>query len=130
MERVLQVLLLFLIFFAVILVVLALKAKRRRDKAAPPLSEVLPEEIPPRPRMLFYFYSEHCGQCRGVTPLIEALQRQDEGVVMVDVRRQMAVARRFGGLGTPSLVRVDGGIVSNVHVGTISPRQLQRFFPT
>lgn len=129
-EWVLLILLLILVLFVVIQAVRLLKAKRRQAMAAPPLAEVLPDETPPQPRMLFYFYSEHCGHCRGVTPLVEEIRRRHDGVVMVDVRRQMAVARRFGVQGTPSLVRVDDGLVSDVHVGAINQRQLQRFFPS
>lgn len=130
MERMLQILLFILIIFMVAQALRLLRGKRRQEMTAPPLAEVLPEEIPPQPQMLFYFYNEHCGHCRRVTPLIEEMRQRHDGVVMVDVRRQMSVARRFGVVGTPSLVRVDDGLVSNVHVGAISQKQLQRFFPT
>jgi thioredoxin 1 len=78
--------------------------------------------------MLLYFYSEHCGACRPVTPLIDELSRARQGVVKVDVRRHIDTARRFGIMGTPSLVLVDKGQIARVHVGAISDGYLQQFY--
>lgn len=105
-----------------------LRQSKKPQGAAPPLSEVLPEGIEARPKMLFYFYSEHCGHCRRVTPLVEALEKEQPGVVKVDVRRQLATARRFGVKGTPTLFRVDHGNISGVHVGEINHQRLRQFF--
>lgn len=107
---------------------LLLKTKRREGSAAPPLAEVLPDGVEPRPRMLFYFYSEHCGPCRSVTPLVEELGQRHDGVVKIDVRRHMQTARRFGVMGTPSLVRVDNGVITRIHVGAISEGKLGQLF--
>jgi len=103
-------------------------SKRQEGKAAPPLHEVLPEGIVPQPRMLLYFYSEHCGACRAVTPLIEALGQERNGVVKVDVRRHIETARRFGIMGTPSLVMVEQGRIARIHVGGISDGKLMQFY--
>ncbi len=121
-------LLVFLLLVAGFQTVLLIRAKKQQGRAAPPLSEVLPEGVTPRPKMLFYFYSEHCGHCRKVTPLIETLEREHDGVVKVDVRRQLATARRFGVKVTPSLYRVEKGAIAAVHVGEINRQHLQQFF--
>lgn len=117
-----------LVLVAVLRLVRWWRTRRQQGKAAPPLHEVVPEGIEPQPRMLFYFYSEHCGACRQVTPLIEALGREREGVVKVDVRRHIGTARRFGIMGTPSMVLVDRGQIARVHVGAISGGELQQFY--
>jgi thioredoxin 1 len=122
-------LLVFLFLVAGYQAVLLIRAKKQQGKAAPPLSEVLPDGVPVRPKMLFYFYSEHCGHCRKVTPLIESLEREHDGVVKVDVRRQLSTARRFGVKVTPSLYRVEDGAIADVHVGEISRQHLHRFYP-
>lgn len=128
MNGLFAVLLVILLLVVGLQAVLLVRAKKPRGKAAPPLSEVLPEGISPHPKMLFYFYSEHCGHCRKVTPLIENLEREYDGVVKVDVRRQLSTARRFGVKVTPTLYRVENGAIADVHVGEINRQHLQRFF--
>lgn len=124
----------FVIVLAVVLLMAALqlyvvwRAHRSLGQMAPPLEEVLPAGTSPQRRMLFYFYSEHCGPCRSVTPLIDDLADGDEGVVKFDVRRHFAVARRFGVMGTPTLVLLLDGRIARVHVGGITPARLQRFW--
>ncbi len=128
MQWVFNTLILLLSLFAVLQLVRLWRDRHREGKAAPPLHEVLPTGVSPKPRMLFYFYSEHCGACRGVTPLIEDLERERDGVVKVDVRRHIDTARRFGITGTPSLVLVDNGMIARIHVGSINGGTLQQFY--
>lgn len=103
-------------------------AKHRREALVPPLTAVLPEGVAVRPRMLLYFYSEHCVACRTVTPLVEALHRQDDSVVKLDVRRHLMTARHLGVTSTPSLVLLEHGRIAGVHVGGISEVTLQQFY--
>jgi thioredoxin 1 len=128
MQWLLLALVLLLLVVAGMQVALLVKVKKQEGRQAPPLDEVLPEGVSPQPRMLLYFYSEHCGPCRNVTPLVEELGRQHAGVIKVDVRRHMQTARQFGVMGTPSLVRVDNGTISRVHVGGISGKRLESLF--
>lgn len=102
--------------------------KHRQEALGPPLHEVLPEGVAVRPRMLLYFYSEHCTACRVVTPLVESLHQQDDGVVKLDVRRHLMTARHFGINSTPALVLLEQGCITGVHVGTISQDALQQFY--
>lgn len=124
-----------LVMIFAVLLVLALTllglvwwGRRQERKVAPPLHEVLPDGMMPQPRMLLYFYSEHCGVCREVTPLIEALGQERTGVVKVDVRRHIETARRFDIVRTPSLVLVDEGHIARTHVGAISDGKLMQFY--
>ncbi len=105
-----------------------LRAKHRREELVPPLTAVLPKGVAVRPRMLLYFYSEHCAACRTVTPLVEALHRQDDSVVKLDVRRHLMTARHLGITSTPSLVLLEHGRIAGVHVGGISEVALQQFY--
>ncbi len=102
--------------------------RRRRTGPEQPLSVVLPEGVAVRPKMLLYFYSEHCAACRSVTPLIEALHGREEGVVKLDVRRHLMTARHFGIKTTPSLVLLERGRIADIHVGAINQVALQQFY--
>lgn len=128
MQWLLLALVLVLILVAALQLMMYLRARRQEGRAAPPLEEVLPAGVAPQQRMLLYFYSEHCGPCKTVTPLVEALGQTHDGVVKVDVRRHMETARRFGIMGTPSLVRVDEGTISRVHMGGITAKRLEQLY--
>jgi len=128
MQWILNALIVLLLLVALLHLYLFLRMQRRRGAVAPPLHEVLPEGVVPLPRMMLYFYSEHCGVCRHVTPLVEQLGRERDGVVKVDVRRHIGTARRFGITMVPSLVVVDNGRIDRVHVGKIGDNRLQEFF--
>lgn len=128
MNWILEMLFAVLCVLALTLLWLVWWSRRQERKVAPPLHEVLPDGIAPQPRMLLYFYSEHCGACRAVTPLIEALGQERTGVVKVDVRRHIETARRFDIVRTPSLVLVDEGRIAGVHVGAISDSKLLHFY--
>lgn len=103
-------------------------ARSRLGGPEQPLSTVFPDGVAVRPKMLLYFYSEHCAACRAVTPLIEALHKREEGVVKLDVRRHLMTARHFGIKTTPSLVLLERGRVADIHVGAINQATLQQFY--
>ncbi len=133
MHWLLILLLVSLLVLLLLLVGMKLRTSLKRAGVAhkdplPALYEVLPDGISVRPRMLLYFYSEHCAACRVVTPLVEALYHRDEGVVKLDVRRHLLTARHFGIKSTPSLVLIEHGRIAGVHVGTINQVNLQQFY--
>ena len=128
MQWLLLALVLVIVLIAGLQLFMMLRFKRQEGTAAPSLDGLLPEGISPQPRMLFYFYSEHCGPCKAVTPLVDELQGRHEGVVKVDVRRNMEIARRFGVMGTPTLIRVEDGRIAKIHVGGISRSRFEQFY--
>lgn len=103
-------------------------ARRRSADSVLPLNQILPDGVAPRPRMLLYFYSEHCSACRTVTPLVDALHQEDDGVVKLDVRRHLMTARYFDIRSTPALVLVDSGRLAGVHFGAIGEVTLLQFY--
>lgn len=128
MQWLLTSLIVLVLMVALLQLLLLSRARRREAKVSPPLHEVLPDGVTPQQRMLLYFYSEHCGACRHLTPLIDDLGRERDGVVKVDVRRNIDTARRFGIKVTPSLVVVHKGLITRTHTGAISNGGLQKFY--
>ena len=118
------------LLFAIVIVITALQlriflaARRQQGKPAPELDDILDEEQKRSERLLFYFYSEHCGPCRKVTPMVDKLAATHPNVVKVDVVHQPDVARRFSVMGTPTLIQVDSGQISHVHIGAITEKKL------
>lgn len=68
-------------------------------------------------KKLFYFYSPSCGACKPMTPVIEKLKKKNRNVFKVNIANDMATARKFGVMGTPSTVLVDEGVIREFLVG-------------
>ncbi len=102
-----------------------LGSKRMQGRDAPDCAALLTAEQRGRDKLLFYFYSEHCGPCRTLAPLIDTMAERYGNVVKVDVTQQPAAARQFGVRATPTLVLVDGGKVVKVMLGAVSEKQLE-----
>jgi thioredoxin 1 len=102
-----------------------LGSKRMQGRAAPDYAALLTPEQYGRDKLLFYFYSAHCGPCRTLAPLIDTMAARYGNVVKVDVTQQPAAARQFGVRATPTLVLVEAGTVVKVMLGAVSERQLE-----
>ncbi len=76
-------------------------------------------------RQLYYFFSPSCGPCRSMSPVIDELGQSHNGVIKVDVSEDCETARRFGVMGTPSLVLVNDGVVAKVLVGAQPRKRLE-----
>jgi thioredoxin 1 len=96
------------------------RARALEGQAAPQVEG----EPPAAGRRLYYFFSPSCGPCRRMSPVIDALRAADRDVVSVDVSQDLEIARKFGVMGTPTLVLVDAGQVAKVLVGAQSEAQI------
>jgi thioredoxin 1 len=107
--------------FAMLQLVLLLKARRMRGRPAPDLSAVLPDT---HARVVLYFHSAHCGACRAMTPMVTRLAARHPNLVALDVAEHGELARQFGVSATPTLVRVENGVIRDVVLGTLSESKL------
>lgn len=101
-----------------------LKARRMRGQAAPDIGDLLPDAAR-HERVLLYFWSPSCMMCRAVTPVIDDLATRHPYVVKIDASARPEVARRFGVMGTPTLVLLRAGRVEQMLVGAKSEKQIR-----
>lgn len=101
------------------------KARRMRGQAAPALDAVLEPRQRNQPRLLLYFWSPSCAMCRGMTPVIDALSRERDDVVKIDITQHLPVARAYSVLGTPTLVLIKDGKVAQMLVGAKSEKHIR-----
>lgn len=73
---------------------------------------------------LYYFYSDNCGPCRSMTPIIDELSSEHDNVVKVDIRQDPETARKFGIRATPTTILVRDNVVQKVLLGAKSKKQL------
>ena len=97
-----------------------LHARRMRGKTAPK-----PENLPEAPdRLLYYFWSEHCGMCKSMTPIIHELAHERNDIIEVDIGNDMKLARQFNIRATPTLVLVENGKVEKMLLGAKSRKKI------
>ena len=66
---------------------------------------------------LFYFYSPQCGACRVMTPVIKEMEKAGKDVFAIDISVDMATARKFGVMATPTTVQINKGIIEDILIG-------------
>ncbi|MBU0499122.1 MAG: thioredoxin family protein [Gammaproteobacteria bacterium] len=103
----------------VLLQVLILWQSRRMTGQPVRLTGATARIDPDRPALL-YFHSPRCGACRGMTPVIAELGREDSNVVSIDVSRDMETASAYSVRATPTLVVLKEGAVAKVLLGAQS----------
>ncbi len=103
------------------------RARKLRGKPAPRVSGALGRRIAEGKRVLVYFHSPGCAACRLWTPRLEQLSRKNSGVHVVDVSRNLDLARAFGVMATPSSVEIADRLIVDYHVGGLPPDLLARF---
>lgn len=101
------------------------RAYMMRGKPMPDVAGLVDAGLLGEERLLFYFSSPHCPMCRSMTPVIERLAAQHANIIKVDVSGSMALARKFGVMGTPTLVLVRAGKVDRMLVGAKSEKQVR-----
>jgi len=102
-----------------------IRARRMRGRAVPELDAMLNDAQRAQERLLVYFWSPGCGACRPMTPVMDRLAAERGNVLKVNVAQSLALARRFGVMGTPSLALVEKGILKQLLVGARSEPQIR-----
>lgn len=98
-------------------VFMVLKMRAKKGSAAPQLEGKAGKLLRENDKALFYFYSQGCRACKPMTPYMRELAEKNKRVMMVDVAQDMSTAQKFGVMGTPSLVLVEGGKIAEFLVG-------------
>ncbi len=114
----------FVVLFFGFQYLMVLKMKLKKGKAAPALSGKYEKAVRSGKKSMFYFYSDNCGACRAMTPVIEQYARKNPNYFKIDVQNDMQTARKFGVMGTPSTVIVEGGKIVEFLVGPVSEEKI------
>ena len=115
----------FIAFILLFQRIITFKMRFKKGKAAPELDGRYGKAINSGNKSLFYFYSQSCGACRPMTPIIDKFAKK-KNVFKVDIARDMDIARKFGVLGTPSTVIVENGIIKEFLVGPQSESKINQ----
>jgi thioredoxin 1 len=102
------------------------KVKFKKVKEAPELSGRYGKAVRSGQKALFYFYSEQCGACKPMTPVVRELSEEFRNCFLVDVRSDGVTPGVFGVMATPSTVIVEEGKIKDFLVGAKSRSALEK----
>lgn len=108
-----------IIFFVTMQVFVRLKMRAQKGKPAPELAGKAGKHIKKGQKAIFYFFSHSCGACKPMTPIFDRLSKKEKSIFMVNIADDMETARAFGIMGTPSVVVVENGVISEFLVGQV-----------
>ena len=77
-------------------------------------------------KVLVDFFATWCGPCKMLTPILEELasDRNDTKIVKVDVDECEGIARQFGIMSIPTLIKFENGNIMDKKVGFMSKEVL------
>lgn len=101
-----------------------LQARRSHGRPAPD-TRAVDGEAAADPVRVYYFYSERCGHCRTMMPLVECLRVSHRNLVKLDTAEAHELARAFGVVATPCFIQVADGLIRRVKLGALSEKQLR-----
>ena len=76
-----------------------LRAYSAKGKSTSLLKEYLQPEQLNAPRLIVYFWSEYCGPCKGMAPMVEKIMEKSPNLVKLNQHQHMGLARDLGAQG-------------------------------
>mgnify|MGYP005865366977 FL=1 len=79
-------------------------------------------------KTIVYFYSPTCTACKYQTPIIEKLKSEKFNTISIDVSKDLATARVFGIMGTPTIALMKGNLIHEFFVGYQDEEKLKESY--
>ena len=93
------------------------RSKGMQGRPAPDFSALLTAQQDPQAKFVLYFFSPRCSMCKQISATLESLQSGQNNVLFIDVGQQTEIAKKFRVMGTPTLIRVEKGLIKQVMMG-------------
>ncbi|MCK5088284.1 MAG: thioredoxin family protein [Melioribacteraceae bacterium] len=79
-------------------------------------------------KSILYFYTQTCHACKTQVPIIDKLSEETKLVQKIDLSKNMALAKEFGIMGTPTIALMKKNIVTEIFVGFKRENFLRTYF--
>ncbi|MDL1892969.1 thioredoxin family protein [Sphingobacteriales bacterium CHB3] len=93
------------------------KSKRNTGRKIEGVTGPLGEAIARGEKVMAYFFSPTCSQCKKLSPTIDRLRMEVPNIFKVDISEDKPTTRAFGVMATPTTVIVNEGIIQRVLLG-------------
>ncbi len=106
---------------------MVLRSKRNKGKKVENVGGKLGKMMLAGGKAMVYFYSPSCRACKYQTPMIDRLISDGHKIQKVDISRDIATARKFGVMATPTTVVLEGNRIVEFLVGAKTEDKLRKF---
>lgn len=106
---------------------MVLRSKKNKGRKVDQVGGKLGRVMSMGGRAMVYFYSPSCRACKYQTPIIDRLISEGLKVQKVDISREMATARKFGVMATPTTVVLQGNEIIEFLVGAKHEDRLRKY---
>jgi thioredoxin len=103
-----------------------LRSKRNKGKHVEQVGGKIGKMMLMGEKAMVYFYSPSCRACKYQTPVIDRLISDGHKIQKVDISRDMATARKFGVMATPTTVVLSGNEIVEFLVGAKTEDKLRK----
>ena len=104
-----------------------LGSRQLRGRPVVDSADLFPWLADPCAKRALYCYREHCGPCRHLTPLMDALRLTNANPYKLDVARYPGTARQLGIQATPTILLIEDGRILKAQVGANGLPALKAF---
>lgn len=107
--------------------VVVLRMRALKGKPLPDVPGPIGQRLIRAKRALAYFFSPGCAACVRTTPILRRLSEKNRDVHVIDISRNLDIARALGILATPTLVEVEAGRIVQIYVGQVPSQLIERY---
>ena len=125
MNAIITLIIIFLILFLAFIISLRLLAIYKMKK----LKGATLNEFKNEKRLILYFYSENCGACKVMAPIIDSIKEVKVKKIDVFSKEGAKLVQELGIMGTPTTVLIEKGNVLNAFVGVKKKEDILNMFP-
>lgn len=104
-----------------------ISARRAVGKSVPVTDLFADSQASPDKNVYAYFMSKNCSMCEPMTPIIEKLKSGNSNVVIIDIKLDPALAKKFHVYGTPTLMEIHAGLIKKVKLGKLNLKKIEMF---
>lgn len=105
---------------------MVLRSKKNKGKTVERVGGKLGKMMLMGEKAMVYFYSPSCRACKYQTPIIDRLISDGHKIQKVDISRDMATAKKFGVMATPTTVVLNGDRIVEFMVGAKTEDKLRK----
>ncbi|MFP3253821.1 MAG: thioredoxin family protein [Hydrogenobaculum sp.] len=124
MNAIITLIIIFLILFLAFIISLRLLAFYKMKK----LKGATLNEFKNEKRLILYFYSENCGACKVMAPIIDSIKEVKVKKIDVFSKEGAKLVQELGIMGTPTTVLIEKGNVLNAFIGVKKKEDILNMF--
>ncbi|MGC8677682.1 MAG: thioredoxin family protein [Hydrogenobaculum sp.] len=124
MHAIITLIIIFLILFLAFIISLRLLATYKMKK----LKGATLNEFKNEKKLILYFYSENCGACKVMAPIVDSIKEVKVKKIDVFSKEGAKLVQELGIMGTPATVIIEKGNVVNAFIGVKKKEDILNMF--